>query len=300
MPIAHSRGVARANGIEIAYETHGSRGDRPLLLLRGLGTQLIQWSPALCRGLAEAGHFLVVFDNRDVGLSTHIREATPPTPGDVVAALGAGRQPDLPYTLDDMTDDTVGLMDALDLPVAHIAGISMGGMIVQATASRHPSRVKSLTSIMSSTGNRALPQADPEAMKVLMEPAERERSAWIEQSLRTQRVIGSPAYPTPDDEFRELAGRVFDRAFDPEGVARQMAAVLGAGDRRESLRKISTPTLVIHGADDPLIPLGGGEDTARCIPGARLEVIPGMGHDVPAALHERLLDLLAAHTAASD
>lgn len=288
---------ARANGIEIEYETDGAPGDRPLLLVRGLGTQLIQWHPGFRRQLAQAGHYLVVFDNRDVGRSTHFSAAGTPDLAAVIGALRAGEPPPVPYRLDDMADDVVGLMDALGIERAHVAGISMGGMITQHVACRHPDRVLGISSIMSSTGNPALPTARPEVIEQLMKPAPPERAAYVDHFVAGARVFGSPGFPTPEAELRELGGRCFDRAFDPAGVARQLAAVQAAGDRREALRKLSTPTLVIHGRDDPLLPMECGVDTAENIPGAALELIDGMGHDVPEPLFERLVALISEHTA---
>ena len=289
----------RANGIEIEYETDGARDGRPLLLLRGLGTQLIQWHPAFRQQLADAGHFLVVFDNRDVGLSSHFPEAGVPDLGAVVAALQAGSPPPLAYTIDDMADDVVALMDALEIERAHVAGISMGGMITQHVACRHPERVLGITSIMASTGNPALPRARDEVIAQLMKPAPADRAGYCDHFVEGASVFGSPDYPTPEAELRELAGRCFDRAFDPAGVARQLAAVQASGDRRRALASLAAPTLVIHGQDDPLIPVDGGVDTAASIPGALLELIAGMGHDVPSGLFETLVALIADHTRAS-
>jgi pimeloyl-ACP methyl ester carboxylesterase len=269
------------NGIEIYHETDGDRAARPLLLLRGLGTQLSHWAPELRSRLADAGHFLVVFDNRDVGLSTHLAD---------------GPQ----YAVDDMADDVVGLMDALSLETAHVAGISMGGMISQVVAARHPRRVRSLVSIMASTGNAAVPGPTPAALEALMAPTPTERAAYIEHTVRGARVFGSPGYPTPDDVLRQVAGRAFDRAFDPAGVARQFTAIQTSGDRREALAGVTAPTLVIHGDDDPLVSPEGGRDTARAIPGAELRMIPGMGHDVPPGLWDTLVSAIAEHTAKAE
>jgi pimeloyl-ACP methyl ester carboxylesterase len=291
---------AAANGIEIEYLTYGAPSARPLLLLRGLGTQLIQWEPEFCRRLADAGHYLVIFDNRDVGLSTHFESAGTPRLADVLQAAQSGDDPGAPYGLEDMADDAVGLMDALEIQSAHVAGISMGGMIAQVTALRHPSRVRSLISIMSSTGNPDLPPAEPEAMAVLMTPPPRKRAAYIAHSVKVQRTIGSPGFEFDEAAVREMAGRVYDRAFDPGGVARQMAAIVAGGNRKPALASVRAPTLVIHGTDDPLIPLPGGHDTAEAVPGADLLEIPGMGHDVPRGAWETLVDAIAAHTRKAD
>ncbi len=287
---------ANANGIEIEFETYGDRAARPLLLLRGLSTQLIHWDTDFCRGLADRGHFLVIFDNRDVGKTTWFDEAGIPDLG----ALIAGEKIPLAYGIDDMADDTVGLMDALELETAHIAGISMGGMIVQTAAVRHPSRVRSLTSVMSSTGGSELPPPSPEAMEALISPAPEERGAYIEHTVRTQRVIGSPGFVFDDEREADVAARAFDRAFHPAGAARQLAAVQAHGDRRQSLAKLDVPTLVIHGSGDPLIPLQHGRDTAASVPGAELRIVEGMGHDIPRGAHAELIDAISALTAKVD
>lgn len=291
---------AQSNGIELEYEVHGEASGRPLLLLRGLGTQMIQWHPLLCQMLVEAGHHLVIFDNRDVGLSTHLHDAGLPDIGSAMKAVAEGRPADVPYDLNDMADDVVGLMDALELESAHVAGISMGGMIVQQVGIRHPSRVRSLTSIMSTTGEPGLPGPTPEASAVLTTPAPAERGAYVEHQVKNAQVIGSPGFPFDEDAYRELAGQVFDRAFDPMGIARQMAAVIASGNRREALEAIDLPTLVIHGDSDPLIPLPCGEATANAIPKARFEIIPGMGHDIPEGAIPRLVAELATHTTTAE
>jgi pimeloyl-ACP methyl ester carboxylesterase len=291
---------APANGIEIEYACYGHEDARPLLLLRGLGTQLIQWDPRLCERIASAGHRLVIFDNRDVGLSTHLSEAAVPELGGVARALAEGRRPEVPYTVDDMADDVVGLMDALGFASVHVAGISMGGMIAQQVAIRHPQRVRSLTSIMSSTSEPGLPAPTPEAQAALMEPAPKERKAYQEYSVRTARCFAGDGFPFDAEAQRELAGRVFDRAFDPDGVGRQMAAVVASGSRHEALARVRTPALVIHGSADPLIPPAGGEATARAIPGARLELIEGMGHDLPEGAWPALVDAITAHTRSAE
>lgn len=290
----------RANGIEIDHEVLGVRGRRPLVLLRGLGTQRIQWPAAFLEALLAAGHQLVLMDNRDAGLSTHLHEAGRPDLAAVLAALREGRPPPLAYGLDDMADDVAALLDALELPTAHVAGISMGGMIAQAFAVRHRERLRSLVSIMSSTGNPALPGPTEEAMEALMAPAPTEREAYIEHSVRTGLAFASPGYPTPEEERRAMAGQVYDRAFDPDGVSRQLAAVQAHGDRRPGLHTLDAPTLVIHGQDDPLLPIDGGRDTAAAIPGARLLEIQGMGHDVPTGLVATLAAAISEHTAAAE
>ncbi len=286
-----------ANGIRIDFETHGDRdAGRPLMLLRGLGTQRIQWPPPFLEALVAGGHFVVTFDNRDIGASQWFDEAGVPAIPDVVAAVRQGRDPGLAYDLHDMADDVVGLMDALEIATAHVAGMSMGGMITTVVGYRHPERVRSLVPIMATTGNPDLPPATPEAMAVLTTPAPREREAYIAHQIRSGKVIGSPGFPTPDEERAEMAGRVFDRAFHPDGVARQYLAIGVTGDRRPHVAKIAAPTLVIHGTDDPLVPVEGGRDIAKTVAGAGILEIEGMGHDLPAQLCERIARAISEHT----
>jgi pimeloyl-ACP methyl ester carboxylesterase len=289
---------AAANGIRLEYETFGRPDDRPLLLVMGLGTQMTHWDEEFCAALAERGHFVIRFDNRDVGLSTKFDHAGVPN---VVAMMqrGADRS-SVPYTLDDMADDAAGLLDALGLESAHVCGASMGGMIAQTVAIRHGRRLRSLVSIMSSTGNPSLPPATREAMAVLMAPPPADRARSVEAAVHTWRVIGSPGFPFDEARIRERAGRLYDRGFHPQGVARHFAAILAHGSRVEKLRGVVAPTLVIHGAADPLVPLEGGRDTARSIPGAELLVIEGMGHDLPEAAWPRLVDAISEHTAKAE
>ena len=294
MPKAHS------NGIEIEYAVFGEPKARPLLLMRGLGTQMIQWHPSFCEMLADAGHRLVIFDNRDAGLSTHLHDAGVPQLGAVLTDVAAGRRPAVPYTLDDMADDVVGLMDTLEMDSAHLAGISMGGMIAQQTAIRHATRVRSLTSMISSSGEPGLPGPTPEAAAVLMKRAPAERGAYVDHQVETARVIGSPDFAFDEAAYRELAGRVFDRAYDPAGIARQMAAITASGSRREGLERLRVPALVVHGDADPLVPLAAGRATAAAIPGAGLTIIEGMGHDVPEGAWRDIVAAIAVLTRAAE
>ena len=283
----------KANGIEIEYETFGSESLEPLLLVMGLGGQLTLWHEDLCRALVDRGHFVIRYDNRDVGLSTKFDAAGVPNLLEIAVALQQGQQPEAPYSLDDMADDAAGLLDGLGLDSAHVCGASMGGMIAQTLAIRHPARVRSLVSIMSSTGNPDLPQAKPEVMAKLMAPPPPDRDAAIEQSVDTWRTIGSPGFVFDEDFIRERAARDYDRCYSPGGTARQSAAIVAHGSRRDALGRVAVPTLVIHGADDPLVPVEGGHDTAQAIPGAELLIIEGMGHDMPVELHDRLADAIA-------
>lgn len=287
----------KANGITIEYDTFGDRAGRPLLLIMGLGGQMIHWDEAFCRDLADRGHFVIRFDNRDAGLSTHFDQAGVPRFQEVMAAAARGERIEVPYTLDDMADDAFGLLDGLSLPRAHVCGASMGGMIAQAMAILHSARLLSLISIMSRTGDPAVAVPAPEVMAVLSTPAPVEREAFIEHTIKMQRIIGSPGFPLNEQDARERAARAFDRAFDPAGVARQMAAVMAQSNRKSALASLRVPTLVIHGSSDPLVPIEAGYDTAQAVPGAEMLVIEGMGHEMPKGAWPRLIEAISAHTA---
>jgi pimeloyl-ACP methyl ester carboxylesterase len=289
----------RVNDIEIDYAERGERDAAAIVLIRGLGTQRIQWPESLLAGLVEHGLRVITPDNRDVGGSTKFEEAGAPDMAALGKAIAKGHSSSLPYGVADMAADVVGLLDALEIERAHVLGISMGGMIVQHLAGTHGERLHSMTSVMSSSGAPGLPAATPAAMAALTsrpdDPSSRE--SVIENSVRTQEVIGSPGYPTTEADLREAAGRAYDRCYCPDGVSRQMAAVMGDAARHRLLSRIRVPTLVIHGEADPLIPLACGVDTAERIEGARLETIAGMGHDIPVALVPTLLEMLADHVA---
>ena len=276
----------RANGIDIEYESFGRDGDPLILLIMGFAAQLIFWPEALCQGLAAKGFRVVRFDNRDIGKSTHLKDLPPPDARALMAEVMAGKRPDVPYTLDDMADDAVGLMDALGVERAHIVGASMGGMIAQLVAINHPARAKSLISIMSTTGRRDLPPGDRETLSVLFRPPKSEsRDDLIDASILVQRALSSPGFPANEAEMRAIAERRTDRApFDAAGLARQSAALIAAPPRNALLRQVRCPTLVLHGADDPVIPAAAAKDTAESIPGAELIIVPGMGHDFGAPL----------------
>ncbi len=281
---------APSNGITLYYETHGDPGGRPLLLVMGLGAQLTLWEPGFCELLAREGFYVIRFDNRDVGLSTKVEGGPEP---DLAKAM-AGDHSTASYTLWDMADDAVGLLDHLGIERAHIAGASMGGMIVQCMAIRHPGRVRSMTSIMSTTGNPDVGQPEPAAMAALLAPPPTTREGAIAQGLATWKTIGSPGYPPDEDELRQRLAADYDRCFFPKGTARQLVAILATGDRTEALRGVRVPTLVIHGEADPLVTPSGGEATAAAIPGARLLTFPGMGHDLPRALWPEFARAMAA------
>lgn len=278
-----------ANGITIAYETFGEPSAPPLVLVMGLGVQMLAWPDDFCRELAGRGYFVVRFDNRDVGGSTHFTEAPEP---DFLAAL-AGDSSTAAYRLEDMAADTVGLMDALGIDRAHVVGASMGGMIAQCLAIGWPDRVRSLTSIMSTPSFADGPPTEDAAGALLLPPpTTREEAA--EQALVSFKVIGSPGYPPDEDWLREVAAASFDRDPDRSGVGRQFMAIVASGDRKPGLAGVRVPTLVIHGSADPLVQPGGGEATARAVPGAELLVFEGMGHDLPRQLWDRFVDAITA------
>ena len=280
--------TAAANGIELAYETFGDREGRPLLLVMGLGVQMITWPDAFCEELAGRGFFVVRFDNRDVGLSTRMTDAPPP---DLMAAFG-GDTSSASYRLEDMADDAAGLLDALGLASAHVAGASMGGMIAQTLAIRHPERVRSLTSIMS-TPCPSIGSPTQEALAVLLSAPAVDRAGSVERALTAYRVIGSPGFPLDEAWIADVAGRSWDRGVDPVGVARQLLAIHASGDRTEALRSVRVPTLVVHGSDDPLVQVAGGRATAEAVPGAELLEIPGMGHNLPREVWPQVVDGIA-------
>ena len=283
-----------ANGVTLEYEAYGDPAHPPLLLIMGLGAQLTLWPIELVEALVTRGYRVIRYDNRDIGLSTKFTGAGVPELPAVIMALMSGKLPALPYSLAQMADDAAALLTALGIDKAHVVGASMGGMIAQLLAINHAGRVRSLTSIMSTTGNPALPPAKPEAMAALMErPTTAELTDILALGLRISRAIGSPGYPAREDRLRERIERDFRRSFHPTGAARQMAAIVADGDRRERLKSVTAPTLVIHGEDDPLVPVEGGKDTAAAIRGAKLLTIPGMGHDLPVELVEQIADAIA-------
>ncbi|MFN4230735.1 alpha/beta fold hydrolase [Parvibaculum sp.] len=285
----------KANGITLEYESFGPQDRETILLIMGLGAQLTMWPTELCDELVKRGYRVIRYDNRDVGLSHKFDEHGMPDMAAIFGALMAGQPAQSPYSLDDMAADAVGLLDALGVKQAHIAGASMGGMIAQLVAANHPERTLSLTSIMSTTGNPEVPQGKPEAMAVLMTPApEGDIPAAIERGILAWNTIGSPGYRTDDETLRQWVTRDVHRSLYPVGTARQMAAIVANGDRREKLKNIKVPAVVLHGVDDPLVPVEGGRDTAKSIPGAELREVPGMGHDFPLALVDTFADAIEA------
>lgn len=283
---------AKTNNIEIFFDTFGEPSSQPLLLIMGLGSQMIRWVPELCEEFVKKGFYVIRFDNRDVGLSTKIEEAGVPDIMKVYQKVMRGEKVDASYTLDDMADDAIGLLDFLKIDKAHICGASMGGMIAQTIAIRHPSRVSSLTSIMSSTGNPDLPRPTPEALKVLLTPAPPGREENINISVKAWRILWGSGYPFDEAVQRKMAAESYDRCYYPDGFKRQLLGILASGDRTSALGSIKVPTLVIHGADDPLVPIEGGKATAKVIPGAKLLIIKGMGHSLPPGTWPQVVDAI--------
>lgn len=283
-----------ANGITIEYEDYGAKDAPVVLLIMGLGGQLTLWPIELVDALVARGFRVIRYDNRDIGLSTKFDAAGVPDMPSLMMAAMSGQTPKVPYSLDDMAADGAALMDALGIGKARIVGASMGGMIAQLFAATYPEKTITLTSIMSTTGNPAIPPAKPEAMAVLTSrPAAGDEATMVEFGINAARIIGSPAYPATEERLRTRVTNDYRRSFSPAGVARQMAAVIANGDRRGRLAAITAPTLVIHGDADPLVPVEGGKDTAASIKGAELKIIPGMGHDLPVELVDTIADAIA-------
>jgi len=284
----------KANNIQIEYERFGPEDRETVLLIMGLGGQLTLWPTELCEELVARGYHVVRFDNRDIGLSEKFDHAGMPDMGALMGALLSGQKPEAPYSLDDMAADATGLLDTLGIAKAHIVGASMGGMIAQLVAINHPEKVLSLTSVMSTTGNPELPQATPEAMGALMAPAPdpNDLEAVVARGVHTWRTIGSPGFPTDDAQLREWILRDFHRSFYPQGILRQMAAIVSNGDRRSGLASVTVPAVVLHGVDDPLVPIAGGRDTAASLKNAEMIEVPGMGHDFPVSLVETFADAI--------
>lgn len=287
--------------LELFYEDWGAQDAPPVLLIMGLGAQLVAWPDDFCRLLVEQGYRVIRYDNRDVGLSgklEHEHRFQPIRTAYLRAKLGFKVQ--APYTLSDMAADAVAMMDTLGLEAAHLVGASMGGMIAQLVAARYPERSRSLVSLMSSSGARWLPSGRLQLLlRMVTRPPSREQEVLLAHYMKTMRMMGSPGFPMSREEMRKRTLRWIERAYHPAGTARHMLAILGSGSRVRELRRIKAPTLVIHGRNDPLVPVAHGRHTARCIAGARLEIIDGMGHDLPPALLPRLAQLIAGHAQAA-
>lgn len=287
----------QSNGIEIEYDTFGSPDAEPLLLVMGLGSQMVLWHEEFCGALAERGHYVIRFDNRDVGRSTHLDHLGMPDIPGLVSTVMQGEVAAAPYRIEDMADDALGLLDALGIERAHVCGASMGGMIVQAMALRAPQRIKSLVSIMSTPGDRDMPPPRPEALMALLQPPVNTLEGVIERSLHIFRTIGSPGFPMDEEWVRERARLQFERGYNPSGMARQLAAILTQEGRRDRLRTLEIPALVVHGVEDPLVVVECGRATADAIPGAELLLIEGMGHDQPRDVWPRCIDAISRLTA---
>lgn len=288
-----------ANGITIEYEDHGDPADPPVLLVMGLGAQLTLWPIEFVEALAARGFRVIRYDNRDIGLSHKFEGAKAPGMVKLMLLSRIGLTARVPYSLADMAADGVGLLDALGIDQAHVVGASMGGMIAQHIAFTWPERVLSLTSIMSTTGNRKLPAGKREAIEVLTRrPQSTDEAVLVEHGIKVAHAIGSPGYKSDPERLRERTRANIRRSFYPAGLPRQLAAIIADGDRRERLKDVTAPTLVIHGEDDPLVPLPGGHDTAESIPRAQLKTFPGMGHDLPLALVDEIADAVAEHAKA--
>ncbi|MFM7141478.1 MAG: alpha/beta fold hydrolase [Alphaproteobacteria bacterium] len=289
---------ARVNGhVELEWDSFGREDAPPVLLVMGLGSPMIYWDERLCEDLASRGRRVIRFDNRDCGLSTKFDDHGAPDLGAIVTALASGSKPPSAYLLSDMAADVAGLLEALGIDTAHVVGASLGGMIAQTLAIEHPSRVRTLTSIMSTTGRAGLPGPTPEAPRVLLTPPPDDREGAIERAVDTWRTISGPGFPFDEAMVRDRAGRAFDRGQSPAGTARQLAAILASGGREERLAAVAAPTLVIHGDLDPLVPIDGGRDTAACIPGAEFLAVSGMGHSLPVEVWPTVLDAIERHTA---
>jgi pimeloyl-ACP methyl ester carboxylesterase len=286
-------------GITLCYETFGDPADPPAVLVMGLAVQMLAWHEDFCRELAARGLYVVRFDNRDSGRSTHIRTRPPNIAQLALRSVARARRAST-YTLSDMAQDTAGLIDGLGLAPAHVIGASMGGMIAQTLAAEHPAKVRSLVSMMSNTGYRFSGQPKLGLYTLFLRRPLPGRQAFVATAERLFATIGSSGLPQDHDDIRALAEQSYDRDHDPAGPTRQLAAILASGDRTAQLRTITAPTLVIHGTADPLVTPSGGRATARAIPGARLMMVPGMGHDLPRAAWPRLIDAISEHTARAD
>jgi proline iminopeptidase len=285
------------NGVTLFYEALGNPADPPLLLVMGVGTQLTGWPDSFCQALVDQGFFVIRFDNRDIGLSSKLTQFGVPNLKTAIMKSLFRMKLKPAYTLNDMATDTVGLLDGLGIAKAHLVGASMGGMIAQIVAAEHPQRILSLTSIMSTSGRRGLPVAKKSVSKAMLTPARNpaDMDEMVKRSVHILQMIGSPRYPVPVEATTERVIANMNRSMSPDGYARQMLAILAAGDRTSQLKSIHVPTLVIHGASDPLIPIACGRDTADLIPGATFRKIDGMGHNFPPQLDEMLTGMIATH-----
>jgi pimeloyl-ACP methyl ester carboxylesterase len=286
---------ANVNNVEIEYETIGDPISKPLLLIAGLGSQMLAWSDEMCENFANRGFFVIRFDNRDVGLSTKFEDAGLPNFLEITAAYSRGEIPEVPYTLVDMAGDAIGILDALNIDKAHVCGASMGGMIAQILAYRHPSRVLSLTLIMSTTGNPDLPQPKPEIMAQFFAPVPSEREAYIEETVKRDSLIYG-TYTYDEKQGRDYRTKEYDRSYYPEGIARQLAAMAVPGNIKPKISAIRAPTLVIHGSEDPFNSVEAGKEIATEILGAELLILDGMGHSFPREVVPQIVNALVANS----
>ncbi len=273
---------AKANNIEIEYDTFGDPSSEPFLLITGLGYQMIRWRIDFCNQLSNRGFFVIRFDNRDVGLSTKLEELGVPDIMKATLAIQKGESVETPYTLEDMAADAIGLLDFLNIEKAHVCGLSLGGFIAQIIAYDYPQRILTLTSISSSTGNPELPLAKPEILQMFFTPTPSDREPYIELKVKQRRTIFGTGFPFDEDEQRQIAAESFDRSHYPQGYTRQLLASLVSGDRRSQISTIKAPTLIIHGSDDPVVLVEHGRDTAKVITDSELLIIDGLGHTIEA------------------
>ena len=287
--------LAKTSDIEIAYETFGDHGAHPLVLIMGLGYQMIFWDGKLCAQLAGKGYYVIRFDNRDVGLSTWLESAGVPDILAMKQLMAKRKTAQASYSLHDMAGDVTGLLDALKIKSAHIVGRSMGGMIGQMMAIHYPERVKTLTSIMSSTSDPSLPPPKQEVLSVLLEPEPIDRQGFVEHTLRSWEILNGTVLPVDEAQVRKWAHESYQRGLNPDGAARHFAAILATGNRKEALKSIKVPTLVIHGDADPLVPVECGIDTAEAISGARLVIIKGMGHTLAREVYPQIIEAISHH-----
>ncbi len=297
--IAHSDPArAKVNGIELVYDTFGDRHTPPILLIAGLGDQMISWHEDFCAGLAARGYWVIRFDNRDAGLSTTFGHLNTPSLPALIWAYLSGKPIKVPYTLDDMSNDAVGLLDDLDIEAAHVVGGSMGGMIAQMMAIHHPHRLCTLTSMLSSTSDPRLPPPRPTAL-IVFRSAPRDRAGYLEHKLKVNRAVRGGGFPLDEAYIQEQAQRLYDRCRPADGASRQMAAVMASARiRRKGLASVAVPTLVIHGSADPLLPVKHGIQTALAIPKAKLVIIEGLGHELPPSAWPQVIDAIACHAGA--
>ncbi len=285
---------ANINNIEIEYETIGDPISKPLLLIAGLGSQLLAWSDEMCENIAKNGFFVIRFDNRDIGLSTKFEDAGMPNFVEINAAYARGEIPEVPYTLENMAGDAIGVLDSLNIDKAHICGASMGGMIAQILAYKHPTRVLSLTLIMSTTGNPELPPSKPEILMQFFAPVPSEREAYIEEMVKRDSLING-TFPYDEDKSREYRTSEYDRSYYPKGITRQLAAMAVPGNIKPYIAAIIAPTVVIHGSEDPFNLIEAGKDIATTIPGAELLILDGMGHSFPREVIPHIVNALVAN-----